>query len=312
MLQSITPNIATRYAGRGGLTRRVLQEAVPEFYEMQERIEALVAAAATIPPPDTGANAMSGVLSALAEGAMPSGADLVAFVAGDVEALARWNRAHEVLTAALNTCKRQQDDALLAARDRIVGALDKAAKETMSALRGHPLTKKGATTAEAAISAGLSDQWADYQRLRATYMEVHAVLRDFAASGIADLEIGVLDSHAVMEHVPFPDAIWPLYTAWKRFGPNRQTTDGNHIGRPPWPDPKEPAFVTWLIANPSVEVWIPTSAQLADARQRILRAQQDLPAEGLIDPAPKPGSDRIGAGEDALRKSGPPCIIHHR
>ncbi len=183
-----------------------------------------------------------------------------------------------VFDQALQQIAAHRDRIIHEGADAIVSHLDRAVRECVDEAR--TLKLKGDTTAEEAIDAGVGAAWGRMRALRATYGEIRdaqaTVTRVvYRPNGIDLRGFGFLRNFA--EFVPDFDA--------QRGGRFMDTAfaAGTRPTRYPWlpavpsmthedPIDDDDLRFAWLVRTPEAVPWVPTPAQLEDARQAALDA----------------------------------------
>ena len=262
---------------RDGLLGDILQRFTPDLFTLDDQMTALAQAAAAIPAPDSSAAAMTTVLDALAAGTIAQ-LDLAETAGGDAAAITRWHRTMETLASVMDALRAEQNHRLRRATDAMVAALDATAKDVVAALRSHPVTAKGAASLDDCYDAGMADQWAEYTALRARFHETYDALGALQGAGLVEENRTVLRGpDAILTRVEDPQAVWPHYLAWRRFGPGHRFSDGTRVPREPWPHPGDDreGFLTWLL-HTTAEPWVPSSERLTQRQQAVVVASREL------------------------------------
>lgn len=231
-----------------------------EIDTREGQVAVLIKAAAKIPDP-IGTDPAATIRAALDAGTLDQ-LDLVEAAGADADTIARWQRAHGVLSGIVSGLDAERTSAEEAARRNLPGLLSAELTASLAQLRAHPVTQAGATTAEAAIRAGVADGWHDMLALR--QRAVHILT---AADALRPDPVDGKARDAALARFRNPLKVWPNALLWLRYGAEGTIEEtGERIGTPPWPADLNdlPALVDYLTANLDVTPWTPTAAELEE------------------------------------------------
>lgn len=227
----------------------------PRYFELQERLQRLIDTARQVEPGPTDDTLTTLVLDALASGdGVP--ADFLRTVAATPHPEAVFERAANVLHGIAGALTFERDDQVAARLPQIRGHLaDQLAKTIAAATK----LLDAPADAEAAITAGRTEDYEQARELESRYEQIRAAQR-----AIWTRETAADTWWTVVGYIADPQAAWPDYLPWLNAGQRllvETEGTGTLVTSPPWPDLTSAPALWWLARRPEARPWIPRTAE---------------------------------------------------